>query len=609
MASIMTNASAMTALQTLRRVTGDLESTQDRISTGLKVAVAKDNAAYWSISSTMKSDIAGFKSVSDALGLGASTAIIAAKGADDVKNMLTEMKEAIVTAQSKGTDPKFLQDSINHYISQIESIVNSASFNGDNWLSVNYSPDGSAQDLQVDILATLSRTRDGVTPSYISFTRQDMRSDSILGRATIEQEVDSTVAAKASLAFDVGTSTGVYINGQNLGLDKLSFKFTTEPITVNYATKGLDALTGNFATAAVDGLKSLEVQPITVDIEVDLSDIVFTNDQATTEGLITKKINDAIATQSYAAMLPKVVEEAKTLAVAAERERVVSDATKAARTAYLGVATNANDYTGADAFAESVGKSIGAAFDRGDGSYQYMWDHDGDAGTATQGLFAAAVNFSASAATAASIEGAKAAVSTTAAAALGTAPTAYTAGTLLTDRLLSASFATVDGKRQLGFTVAGGYKPTDFTAAGLTVAAATDPTNAANKVADTNYTSKIEQLWVGTKESDAFGGLAELKQLDVVNNAVRSLEAIEGMLTKVISKGAAIGSIENRISIQTNFLSGLTDAVNKGIGLLVDADMNEESSRLQALQVQQQLAIQALSIANQGPQNILSLFR
>ena len=56
-------------------------------------------------------------------------------------------------------------------------------------------------------------------------------------------------------------------------------------------------------------------------------------------------------------------------------------------------------------------------------------------------------------------------------------------------------------------------------------------------------------------------------------------------------------------------MSNLQDAITRGVGQLVDADMNQESTRLQALQVQQQLGIQALSIANQNAQSILSLFR
>jgi flagellin len=51
------------------------------------------------------------------------------------------------------------------------------------------------------------------------------------------------------------------------------------------------------------------------------------------------------------------------------------------------------------------------------------------------------------------------------------------------------------------------------------------------------------------------------------------------------------------------------DSVSRGVGQLVDADMNQESTRLSALQVQQQLGVQALSIANSSSQSILSLFR
>ncbi|NJM33865.1 MAG: flagellin, partial [Rhodomicrobium sp.] len=66
---------------------------------------------------------------------------------------------------------------------------------------------------------------------------------------------------------------------------------------------------------------------------------------------------------------------------------------------------------------------------------------------------------------------------------------------------------------------------------------------------------------------------------------------------------------KSRIDLQKTFVSSLMDAIERGIGQLIDADMNEESTRLQALQVQAQLGIQALSIANQSSQNILALFQ
>jgi flagellin len=87
------------------------------------------------------------------------------------------------------------------------------------------------------------------------------------------------------------------------------------------------------------------------------------------------------------------------------------------------------------------------------------------------------------------------------------------------------------------------------------------------------------------------------------------LTDVETALTSMTSAAAKLGSISSRIELQTDFSQKLSDAIEKGVGRLIDADMNEESTRLKALQTQQQLAIQALSIANSDSQNILSLFR
>ncbi|MCK9908092.1 hypothetical protein MXD81_03050 [Microbacteriaceae bacterium K1510] len=72
---------------------------------------------------------------------------------------------------------------------------------------------------------------------------------------------------------------------------------------------------------------------------------------------------------------------------------------------------------------------------------------------------------------------------------------------------------------------------------------------------------------------------------------------------------ADLGATKTRIDSNANFVKSLRDAIDRGVGQLVDADMNAESTRLQALQVQQQLGIQALSIANSSSQSILSLFQ
>lgn len=107
------------------------------------------------------------------------------------------------------------------------------------------------------------------------------------------------------------------------------------------------------------------------------------------------------------------------------------------------------------------------------------------------------------------------------------------------------------------------------------------------------------------------GGLGALAGIDVSTGAgaTAALAAVESLIDTSIDASAAFGSAQGRIETQKEFISNLSDSFKSGIGSLVDADMEETSARLQALQVQQQLATQSLSIANQAPQSILSLFR
>ena len=84
---------------------------------------------------------------------------------------------------------------------------------------------------------------------------------------------------------------------------------------------------------------------------------------------------------------------------------------------------------------------------------------------------------------------------------------------------------------------------------------------------------------------------------------------VDAAIAGMTAASADLGSAKSRVTLQQSFTSSLMKSIDKGVGSLVDADMNEESTRLQALQVQQQLGVQALSIANQSSQAILSLFR
>ncbi|MFB9793571.1 flagellin, partial [Shinella granuli] len=99
------------------------------------------------------------------------------------------------------------------------------------------------------------------------------------------------------------------------------------------------------------------------------------------------------------------------------------------------------------------------------------------------------------------------------------------------------------------------------------------------------------------------GSFTEADALDFM------IQYIDDQLETMTSAAADLGSIAMRIGLQEDFVKKLTESIDKGVGRLVDADMNEESTRLKALQTQQQLGIQSLSIANSASESILTLFR
>ncbi|OYW86618.1 MAG: hypothetical protein B7Z22_06370 [Hyphomonas sp. 32-62-5] len=115
----------------------------------------------------------------------------------------------------------------------------------------------------------------------------------------------------------------------------------------------------------------------------------------------------------------------------------------------------------------------------------------------------------------------------------------------------------------------------------------------------------------GQADGTASGGLFGLDNIDVSTKAgaTAALQNVETLLTNTIGAASKFGSAQKQIESQGMFVQSLVDSLTTGIGAMVDADMEAASAKLQALQVQQQLGVQSLSIANQAPQSLLSLFR
>ena len=166
MASIMTNISAMTALQSLNTTSKALDMTQARISTGYRVGSAEDNAAYWSIATTMRSDNGALSTVKDALGLGAATIDVAYTGMNSAIEITKEIKNKLVAARQPGIDRAKVQSEVSELQNQLLSISSSSVFSGENWLSVDSSL--PTYNSTKSIVASFSRAGGSVSIGTIS---------------------------------------------------------------------------------------------------------------------------------------------------------------------------------------------------------------------------------------------------------------------------------------------------------------------------------------------------------------------------------------------------------------------------------------------------------
>jgi flagellin len=160
MTSLLTNTSAITALQNLSATNRAMQTTQERISTGMRVANASDNAAYWSIATTMRSDNSALSSVKDALGMGSATVDVASAALKTTSDLVTQIKSKLVAASQPGIDRAKVQSEITQLQNQIKSVADSSNFSGQNWLSVDTT--GANYTATKNIVASFTRTGSAV---------------------------------------------------------------------------------------------------------------------------------------------------------------------------------------------------------------------------------------------------------------------------------------------------------------------------------------------------------------------------------------------------------------------------------------------------------------
>lgn len=185
MTSILTNTAAMAALQTLRQIDRNMEATQARVASGLRVETAEDNAAYWSIATTMRSDGSTLETVQDALGLGAAKVDTAYEAMESAVATVREIRTKIVAAYGVGVDRTKIQEEIAQLQEQLRSISQSASFSGENWLQDTIS-DTSTPPVETPAIKQV----------VSSFTRD---ADGSVSVTTVDYKLDHT-----TVLFDLG---------------------------------------------------------------------------------------------------------------------------------------------------------------------------------------------------------------------------------------------------------------------------------------------------------------------------------------------------------------------------------------------------------------------
>ena len=196
MASIMTNASALTALQSLSATQKNLDTTQARISTGYRVSQASDNAAYWSIATTMRSDNQAMSTVSDALGLGASKVDTAYTGMNSAIDTINQIKTKLVASYGQtDADKAKTQTEIAALQKQLKAYADGATFSVTNMLSVDSGTATAAADVKI----------------VSAFNRDASGSSSI---STIDVNVESTKLYEAGTTL--GTAKGI-LDADRLG--------------------------------------------------------------------------------------------------------------------------------------------------------------------------------------------------------------------------------------------------------------------------------------------------------------------------------------------------------------------------------------------------------
>ena len=276
MTSILTNASAMAALSTLRSISSDMESTQGRISSGLRVGDASDNAAYWSIATTMRSDNNALSTVQDALGLGAAKTDTAYTGLDNAIDVISEIKAKLVAAREPGVDKTKINKELTELKNQLVSTAQSASFSGENWL---YNDTATAIGTK-EMVGSFTRSASGsVSVGVLSFDAatsvlidtKNSANGQLTKAVSVAQPNGATAATTANATYHLILAAG---GTAPTGSALIALTATTSDDNIEGMISAVDAMLTSLTDAAATlGATNLRIS-MQDDFMADLMDVI-----------------------------------------------------------------------------------------------------------------------------------------------------------------------------------------------------------------------------------------------------------------------------------------------------------------------------------------------
>lgn len=614
MASLLTNSGAIAALQALRSISTERAGSENKVSSGLRISEAGDNAAYWSISTTMRSDSMALSAISDTLGLGAAKVDTAAVGLASVIKVLDQFEAKLVAAKEDSVDLAKIQADLRQYQQAVVDIARSSSFNGQNWLHTDIADIYDDELTETQIRSSFTRgTKGDVKVDAMGFSlaktslfnkagggmlQPDIRDVGTIGGmrfltnydwddATAHNAPDGTqgwmlpkaaAGSRASMSFSFPAGSPLDFNtpGAQISFTLTLDKEASNPNNLSGSAGQLQELPGPYDSGYT--------VPITITkAEVDaynsgLGGVISTNTEFA--GLLNQILSPhgASVYANYSTRLPSGISVHNPVLMDISTKQVHGNGS------YVGISnlTATGVSSGGLVDGERYGtRGSGMALDfKPFTLFEVANDDDG-----VEVSFRFSLN--------------------------GALPASYSFNRMTVNDVLGRNDGKVETAQEM-VTLLSSLFAADWPGLIIDVGSdgqvilKSDPSIDRKWGSGPNISFDKVRVSIEPLPTLSFLGIDVEQNPEQIDNYLAYIDAAR---RRIVDGAASLGALKARIEQQSELVLKRIETSDKGVGRLVDADMNREATRLKALQTREKLGTQALQIANARPDTILQLFR